>query len=211
MRVHAPSDQLKTYTSVFGCEVVGQKKNVDYVLNKCYGHLYKLEDTKKAHPLHSMRKKSHTHTVTWTQAETVLTDITWISSSSQLELEIHALSLNRFKEKGKIKTVNIYFDMTFCCLAIYAVCKFVCLQHFFLPRSSWARWVSFSYSSIFLCYLHKTFSTIAAAVRLFVAYVAVFGGCLLVASSSLNVFIIITSLLIYFFSYANFIASCLFN
>lgn len=137
--------------------------------------------------------------MTWTQAETVLTDITWISSSSQLELEIHALSLNRFKEKGKIKTVNIYFDMTFCCLAIYAVCKFVCLQHFFFPRSSWARRVSFSYSSIFLCYLHKTFSTIAAAVRLFVAYVAVFGGCLLVASSSLNVFIIITSLLIFFF------------
>lgn len=64
--------------------------------------------------------------------------------------------------------------MTFCCLAIYAVCKFVCLQHFFFPRSSWARRVSFSYSSIFPCYLHKTFSTIAAAVWLFVAYVAVF-------------------------------------
>lgn len=60
------------------------------------------------------------------------TEMTWLTlyfDQKLSELGIYALSLNRFKEKGKIKTVNIYFDMTFvashlCGLSKVRVCAF---------------------------------------------------------------------------------------
>lgn len=150
----AANDQLIVASVFSECAVIDVKKNLYYVLN--LNSIYKLrriylcnlDDTCTEWAKEEEVKKNYIHTYN------ALSDIALISSSSRTNLKCTYTffkPLNRFREKGKIKTVNIYFDMTFCYWAIYmVVCLFVCFLSLHATLSPG------SHMSLFSSCLHKT-------------------------------------------------------